>query len=102
MYFTGWTHSWFGSVPKPFLELSILEYTTPAHTDLKQYKYIKALIQEMQLKVTFTVWSSVTEIGDMVKGIFYLIHIANIVNLPFLKQAKNIGENGPCNAKTMP
>ena len=33
------------SVPHPFLELSILEYTSPAHNDMKQYKYIHALIQ---------------------------------------------------------
>ena len=38
------------SVPKPFIELSILEYTSPEH-NLKQYKYIHALVQEMHLKV---------------------------------------------------
>ena len=32
------------SVPKPFLELSILEYTSPEHS-MKQYKYIHALVQ---------------------------------------------------------
>ena len=39
------------SVPKPFLELSVLEYTSPEHTDIKQYKYVHALVQELQLKV---------------------------------------------------
>ena len=38
------------SVPKPFIELSILEYTSPEHR-MKQYKYIHALVQEMHLKV---------------------------------------------------
>ena len=33
------------SVPHPFLEISVLEYTSPAHMDMKQYKYIHALIQ---------------------------------------------------------
>jgi vacuolar protein sorting-associated protein 13A/C len=39
------------SVPKPFLELAVLEYTSPEHTDIKQYKYVHALVQELQLKV---------------------------------------------------
>ena len=38
------------SVPKPFIELSILEYTSPEH-NTKQYKYIHALVQEMHLKI---------------------------------------------------
>jgi len=38
------------SVPKPFVEVSILEYTSPSHS-MKQYKYIHALVQEMHLKV---------------------------------------------------
>ena len=32
------------SVPKPFVELSVLEYTSPEH-NMKQYKYIHALVQ---------------------------------------------------------
>jgi hypothetical protein len=40
------------SVPKPFLELAILEFTSPEHTDIKQYKYVHALVQELQLKVS--------------------------------------------------
>ncbi len=39
------------SIPKPFLELSVLEYTSPEHTQLRQYKYIHVLVQELHIKV---------------------------------------------------
>lgn len=52
------------SVPKPFLELSILEYTSPAHTDLKQYKYIHALIQELQIKVELGFLNAISELFE--------------------------------------
>ncbi len=47
------------SVPKPFLELAILEFTSPEHTDIKQYKYVHALVQELQLKVGNNLFSLV-------------------------------------------
>ncbi len=39
------------SIPKPFIELSVLEYMSPERTDLRQYKYLHALVQELHIKV---------------------------------------------------
>lgn len=39
------------SIPKPFMELSMLQYVSPEHTNLAQYKYICALVQEVHLKI---------------------------------------------------
>ena len=38
------------SIPKPFMELSVLQYRTE-HTNMAQYKYVSALVQEAHLKV---------------------------------------------------
>jgi vacuolar protein sorting-associated protein 13A/C len=51
------------SVPKPFLELSILEYTSPEH-NMKQYKYISALVQEMHLKIELGFINALYELLD--------------------------------------
>ena len=51
------------SVPKPFIELSILEYTSPEH-NLKQYKYIHALVQEMHLKVELGFINAISELFE--------------------------------------
>ena len=39
------------SIPKPFIELSVLEYKSPERTNLRQFKYIHALVQELHVKV---------------------------------------------------
>ena len=39
------------SIPKPFMELSILEYKSPEHTNLRQFKYVHALVQELHIKI---------------------------------------------------
>ena len=51
------------SVPKPFLELSILEYTSPEH-NLKQYKYIHALVQELHLKIELGFINALSELFE--------------------------------------
>ena len=51
------------SVPKPFVELSILEYTSPEH-NLKQYKYIHALVQEMHLKIELGFINALSELFE--------------------------------------
>jgi len=51
------------SVPKPFIELSILEYTSPEH-NMKQYKYIHALVQEMHLKVELGFINALSELFE--------------------------------------
>ena len=51
------------SVPKPFLELSILEYTSPEH-NLKQYKYIHALVQELHLKIELGFINAISELFE--------------------------------------
>ena len=39
------------SIPKPFMELSMLQYISPERTSTSQYKYICALVQEVHLKI---------------------------------------------------
>ncbi|TRY69082.1 hypothetical protein TCAL_09656 [Tigriopus californicus] len=39
------------SIPKPFIEMSVLQYFSPEHTNLTQYKYVHALVQELHIKV---------------------------------------------------
>jgi vacuolar protein sorting-associated protein 13A/C len=39
------------SIPKPFIELSVLEYVSPEHNSVRQFKYICALVQELHIKV---------------------------------------------------
>ncbi len=39
------------AIPKPFIELSVLEYMSPERTDLRQFKYLHALVQELHIKV---------------------------------------------------
>lgn len=39
------------SIPKPFMELSILEFMSPEHTNLRQFKYVGALVQELHIKI---------------------------------------------------
>ena len=51
------------SVPKPFIELSILEYTSPEH-NMKQYKYIHALVQEMHLKIELGFINALSELFE--------------------------------------
>ena len=51
------------SVPKPFIELSILEYTSPEH-NLTQYKYIHALVQEMHLKIELGFINAIIELFE--------------------------------------
>ncbi len=33
------------------MELSILEYKSPEHTNLRQFKYVHALVQELHIKI---------------------------------------------------
>eukprot|EP00092_Neocalanus_flemingeri_P033380 GFUD01036296.1.p1 GENE.GFUD01036296.1~~GFUD01036296.1.p1 ORF type:complete len:2741 (+),score=704.42 GFUD01036296.1:512-8224(+) len=51
------------SVPKPLIELSILEYTSPEH-NMKQYKYIHALVQEMHLKIELGFINAISELFE--------------------------------------
>ena len=39
------------AIPKPFMEVSILQYRDPERTDMAQYKYVCALVQELDLKI---------------------------------------------------
>lgn len=39
------------SIPKPFIEMAVLQYFSPEHTNLTQYKYVHALVQELHIKV---------------------------------------------------
>ena len=44
-------HVFADAIPKPFMEVSILQYRDPERTELEQYKYICALVQEVHLKI---------------------------------------------------
>ena len=39
------------AIPKPFMEVSILQYRDPERSETAQYKYVCALIQEAHLKI---------------------------------------------------
>ena len=49
------------SIPKPFFELSILEYHS-SDTSVKEYKYICALVQELSIKVDQGLINALTDI----------------------------------------
>ena len=52
------------SIPKPFIELSVLEYKSPEHTTMRQYKYISALVQECHIKIDQGLINALTEIVE--------------------------------------
>ena len=47
------------SIPKPFMELSILEYKSPEHTNIRQFKYVHALVQELHIKIDQVIFYTV-------------------------------------------
>ena len=52
------------SIPKPFIEVSILEYLSPERSALRQYKYIHALVQELHIKVDQGLLNAVNELFE--------------------------------------
>lgn len=52
------------SIPKPFIEISVLEYMTPEHTNLRQYKYLKALVQELHIKIDQGLLNAVSDLFE--------------------------------------
>ena len=52
------------SIPKPFIELSVLEFMSPEHTNLRQYKYLHALVQELHIKVDQGLLNACTDLFE--------------------------------------
>merc|ERR1719319_200795 len=52
------------SFPKPFIEMSVLMYTSPEHNNMNQFKYIHALVQEMHLKIELGFLQAISELFE--------------------------------------
>ena len=52
------------SIPKPFMELSMLQYISPERTNMTQYKYICALVQEVHLKIDQGLLNALMELSE--------------------------------------
>lgn len=52
------------SIPKPFMELSMLQYISPERTNMAQYKYICALVQEVHLKIDQGLLNALMELTE--------------------------------------
>ena len=74
------------SIPKPFIELSVLEYKSPEHSNLHQFKYIHALVQELHIKIDQGLLNAIMDLFEEEEILDENIHAFLSEDLKFVKK----------------